>query len=1008
MANDVISKEEEKAQKKADAAQKKADELQRKADEKIEKELKNRQRQPAPMLPEVLAARKRAKAKEEALKKVKKDKEELPERNLEAYMKAAAGEAPTSPTGALPFGVAQTDEAIRLLGMPDEELAQELGPVKYKERKADEARVERYTQALLDTKEGEKLRKTLRATAKKDYPEPSFMEAVGSMLTFDLFPREGGKGVRERYKESQAALAHADETALRTRKRVTDEAFKSKMAEAARAASPSTAASPTTAERGQAADAVRLFIRHKNSLQRDEQFNTVMRDLFGVPENLFLPAILGLSESVTNATAAARSGKPVDVDKFADAANKLGILTPILTGFDKRYWERLEGVAEDTKGAIPEYVAALVKANKPLRFGEKGEEDDGSLMWGTDGVPLSPALRGLAQHHYRKESMIENTRIIQEAYNTADSDFEKDFKNALNRADMNARGVNAVFNEADYPEFEHHPQSLKRLELQFNSALNEHYAAKKAKREEQSTASALRLAASRGGKAFRLNQKLKEGEDKKTNPYLLEGDEFEKLSSAEKGRRKLTHDEWQTTYNAEEKDSLVTADARAFTVERYNVAKEDREDFYEYDRQNQEDWFRTKRAEQEEIAAKLLEAKQNYDHAMELNQEGRAFDAWAEKDRLTRAANKAEGEADAASKMTAAKAEAMGGLSVYDANIINTWLPTKPDGTGGNSFFSSAFEVGYNKEKANQLAREDTAEEDFKRDTDNIKKIYGTPLEEVYKRTHGGKAMSAEEQALAFSSWTTAKSELSRLSEIDSIQKEYQEVLKNKELVDAAKKAGEEVFGYNQSVRGDTPDWWTNTITLKRIIRRAYGIYDEEIEAEAEGDVPYEVYNVTDQNGVFKLRTWRIKDGRHEEMNPFTDEGKENILKANTHLNYEAMPRPDGKPIRKVFLVDSELATDLYEALDKRQKGGQLSPDQVKLIESHGMTRPPTRPPVPPATAPPVGQLTLKPVPGGVVSPDGKRVSVGDVSYPVGGELEQGGVKYIISIIDGKAYYRRK
>ena len=70
MANDVISKEEEKAQKKADAAQKKADELQRKADEKIEKELKNRQRQPAPMLPEVLAARKRAKAKEEALKKV--------------------------------------------------------------------------------------------------------------------------------------------------------------------------------------------------------------------------------------------------------------------------------------------------------------------------------------------------------------------------------------------------------------------------------------------------------------------------------------------------------------------------------------------------------------------------------------------------------------------------------------------------------------------------------------------------------------------------------------------------------------------------------------------------------------------------------------------------------------------------------------------------------------------------------------------------------------------------
>ena len=879
-----------------------------------------------------------AQKKADALIKAKKDKEERPERNLEAYMKASAGEAPTTPTGALPFGVTPTDEATRLIEMSDEELAQELGPEKHKEVGENRERTRRYSRALGDIEAGEELREALIEAAKKDYPEPSFMEAVGSMLTFDLFPRKGGKGVRERYKESQAALARAEEASLRSRKRVIDEAFKEKMAKAARAASSSTGASPTTAERGQAADAVRLFIRHKESLEGDEQFNAVMGDLFGVPKNLFLPAILGLSESVTDATAAARSGKPVDAEKFTDAANKLGILTPVLMGFDKRYWERLEGVAEDTKGAIPEYVKALVKANKPLRFGEKGEEDDGKKLWGTDGVPLSPDLRGLAKHHYRKESMIENTRIIDKAYDTADSDFEKDFKNALNRADMNARGVNAVFNEADYPEFENYPQSLKRLELQFNSALNEHYAAKKAEREKQSTASALRLAASRGGKAFRLNQKRKEGVEKRTNPYLLKGDEYEKLSSAEKERRKLTHAEWQATYNAEEKDSLVTADARAFTVERYEKELANTRRFKVLDRNYQEDWYRIKRDEQLEIEKKVREAKQDYDYEMQLNQEDRAFAVWVEKEKLTRAANRAEAVADAASNMTAANAEAMGGLSVYDENIKNTWEP-KPDGTGGNSFFSSAFKFGYNKEKKNKEAREDTAEEDFKRDADNIKKIYETLLDTAYSRTHGGKAMPEAEKSAALSSWTTAKGELSRLSEIDSIQKEYQEVLKNKELVASAKNAGEDVLGHNQSVRGDTPDWWTNTITLKRIIRRAYGIYDEEIEAEAKGDVPYEVYNLTDQYGNFVKRTFRIKDGREEEMNPTTAAGRENYRRANTQLAYEAMKHTIGGevvPMRNILQVDEGVSRKIYDSLQKKAKKRTLTLPEERLLELHG------------------------------------------------------------------------
>ena len=178
-------------------------------------------------------------------------------------------------------------------------------------------------------------------------------------------------------------------------------------------------------------------------------------------------------------------------------------------------------------------------------------------------------------------------------------------------------------------------------------------------------------------------------------------------------------------------------------------------------------------------------------------------------------------------------------------------------------------------------------------------------LEKLWGRTHEGEELPDDIRNSALNSFESAKAEIGDLRELQFLQNQYKTAIQ-------VPNAPKEYKPWDKA----KADFKTNPKDLAEAVRRIYKIHDakaERIAKELE-ETPWETYNVLDDQGAYKHRTWKIKDIHvaREKMNPRTEEGRKNIALANAQLEYEsfAVVGKDGmkRPLRAfVPIVEDKL-----------------------------------------------------------------------------------------------------
>tara|TARA_R110000824_G_scaffold163434_2_gene339183 strand:- start:945 stop:2609 length:1665 start_codon:yes stop_codon:yes gene_type:complete len=293
---------------------------------------------------------------------------------------------------------------------------------------------------------------------------------------------------------------------------------------------------------------------------------------------------------------------------------------------------------------------------------------------------------------------------------------------------------------------------------------------------------------------------------------------------------------------------------------------------------------------------------------------------------------------------------------------------------------------GYRKEKADILSAGVTAGKiyatKFKAEAGNIKTTWGRTLDKLWGETHDGDEMPADAKSAALSGWEAAKGEAGDLRELKFFQNQYQQALSTPELIAAAPK---EYLLWDKA----EADFKTNPKDLAEAVRRIYKVSDAKAERIAKDleDVPWETYNVMDDTGAYKWRTWKIRDGQHERMSPYTEEGKRNRAMANKQLEYESYtpPGPDGmaRPDRKHVPVDSDFMKLIFQ-----KDVADLTEEEKKFFGN------PEVPALPKAGE--KGPVPEKPIKSKILTPDKLKPQVRDdvAKMKIGQKFEMEGKMY--------------
>jgi len=296
-------------------------------------------------------------------------------------------------------------------------------------------------------------------------------------------------------------------------------------------------------------------------------------------------------------------------------------------------------------------------------------------------------------------------------------------------------------------------------------------------------------------------------------------------------------------------------------------------------------------------AQRDLEEKRGYDEAQVLAGDARAWDVFLRKENiadLLRENNRAyaealrlrvKGEEELDEKLKQLDDFTINGEIAAGRLAAAKGLTRDANPHPRTTYQSGAWLQGFRKEQADIASAARTAGETYaanwKAKKENVESTWEPVLEKLWGRTHEGGELPDDIRNSALSSFESAKAEVGDLRELQFLQNQYKTAIQ-------VPNAPKEYKPWDKA----KADFKTNPKDLAEAVRRIYKIHDakaERIAKELE-ETPWETYNVMDDKGAYKHRTWKIRDSHvaREKMNPHTEEGRKNIALANAQLEYES------------------------------------------------------------------------------------------------------------------------
>tara|TARA_R100000655_G_scaffold110118_1_gene167824 strand:+ start:14 stop:1861 length:1848 start_codon:yes stop_codon:yes gene_type:complete len=242
---------------------------------------------------------------------------------------------------------------------------------------------------------------------------------------------------------------------------------------------------------------------------------------------------------------------------------------------------------------------------------------------------------------------------------------------------------------------------------------------------------------------------------------------------------------------------------------------------------------------------------------------------------------------------------------------LNEWKKTVP--TEEHSYINTIFNNTVRDKESSISDEEAQYSRELARSRGDVFNAYGGDIKKAFEAAKG-KEFDGDKNHFAFMNPTTAQSFLNEHKDLKQAQDSYSSFIRRGK--------GEGVGFAEMSYKN--PEF-VNLNELKMRIGLMNDI-DKSVLTSHLGEMrkaPYEYVTIKNKDDEFQYRTWQIKAGQHERMNPETDEGKKNIEAANEGLEIEAGVWGDEKgPIA----VRKRMVSDIEKAFKKaNETGGPLT-----------------------------------------------------------------------------------
>ena len=253
---------------------------------------------------------------------------------------------------------------------------------------------------------------------------------------------------------------------------------------------------------------------------------------------------------------------------------------------------------------------------------------------------------------------------------------------------------------------------------------------------------------------------------------------------------------------------------------------------------------------------------------------------------------------------------------------FNEWKKTVPPEE--HSYIDTIFNNTVRDKESSIRDEGDQHSRELARSRGDVFNAYGGDIKKAFEAAKG-KEFDGDKNHFAFMNPTTAQSFLNEHKDLKLAQDSYSSFIRRGK--------GEGVGFAEMSHRN--PEF-LNLDELKMRIGLMNDI-DKSVLTSHLSEMrkaPYEYVTIKNKDDEFQYRTWQIKAGQHERMNPETDEGRKNIEAANEGLEIEAGVW--GDETGPVATRKQQIA-DIKKAFERGKNTGEFDLlGQMKLIEQSG------------------------------------------------------------------------
>ena len=261
---------------------------------------------------------------------------------------------------------------------------------------------------------------------------------------------------------------------------------------------------------------------------------------------------------------------------------------------------------------------------------------------------------------------------------------------------------------------------------------------------------------------------------------------------------------------------------------------------------------------------------------------------------------------------------------------LNEWIKTVPPEE--HSYIKTIFNNTVRDKESSISDEEDQYSREQARSRGDVFNAYGGDIKKAFKAATG-KEFVGDKNHFAFTTPTTAQSFLNEHKDLKQAQDSYSSFIRRGK--------GEGVGFVELSHRN--PEF-VNLNELKMRIGLMNDL-DKSVLTSHLSEMrkaPYEYVTIKNKDDEFQYRTWQIRAGQQQRMNPETDEGRKNIEAANEGLEIEAGIWGGGEgpiAIRKPQIAD------IKKAFERSKNTGRFDLlGQMKLIEQSGAPKEYPRP----------------------------------------------------------------